>query len=89
MDNGYEFTKKLNISIEDRFPSRFSIIVKAPPKFCLKDINQIDMMSTNIKNVYFDMERNELKMQELMLRTIKEANFDDSNRIKDLFENQD
>ena len=30
------------------------------------------------------LEKNELKMQELMLRTIKEANFDDANRIKDM-----
>lgn len=51
---------KINVAIEDRFPSRFSIVVTKPPKFCLKDIKQIDMMSNNIKNVFFDMEKNEL-----------------------------
>ena len=54
---------KINVSIEDRFPSRFSIIVLTPPTFSLKDIKQIDMMSTNIKNVFFDMEKNELKLE--------------------------
>ncbi len=53
-------SNKIKVSIEDRFPSRFSIVVSTPPTFCLKDIKQIDMMSTNIKNVLFDMEKNEL-----------------------------
>ena len=56
---------KINVSIEDRFPSRFSIVVSTPPTFCLKDIKQIDMMSNNIKHVYFDMEKNELIVEVL------------------------
>ncbi len=53
---------KVKFKIEDRFPTRYSIIVDNPPTLNIKDMKQIDMMSINIKSVCFEMEKNKIKI---------------------------
>lgn len=59
----HSISGKINVSIEDRFPTRFSILVKSPPELSIKDIKQIDMMSNSIKSVVFNLENDQLKIE--------------------------
>ena len=53
---------KPDVSVSDTFPTRFDVIVSNPPTFTIKDLKQVDMMSTNIKDVIFNMKKNEVRL---------------------------
>tara|TARA_B100001142_G_C14294207_1_gene640135 strand:+ start:727 stop:1236 length:510 start_codon:yes stop_codon:yes gene_type:complete len=56
-------SENLNITVEDKFSKTYSIIVNKPPRLTHKQLKQINMMNSSIKNCTLNLEQKSFKIE--------------------------